>query len=329
MKKRIFPIIMTLTALVLAILLGITFYQNQGLRSEAQNTARQQQDAQRQLTEANASLEEKDAGLADKEAYIAGQNAYIEELSAQLQELMEPSDPEDSKDSHSSAYEKDYPELYSQAQYDLLNGTDSGVSDKKVYLTFDDGPSNLTPEVLDLLDEYNAKATFFVVYQDDENAAEYLSEIVKRGHTLALHSYSHNYKKIYASVDAFLEDYDKVYQWVYEETGQRPTLFRFPGGSNNGTRSVTKEIKQEMARRGFLYYDWNVSSGDGSNATTTENIIDNICSNVGNFHFPVVLMHDGRGKNATLRALPTVLKKLKEKGYTFEALDETMEPVCF
>lgn len=101
----------------------------------------------------------------------------------------------------------------------------------KVYLTFDDGPSDLTPEVLDLLDKYDAKATFFVVYTDDEEYTSYLKEIVDRGHTIALHSYSHDYNKIYKSVDAFLEDFEKVYNWVYEETGVRPTLFRFPGAA--------------------------------------------------------------------------------------------------
>ena len=198
-----------------------------------------------------------------------------------------------------------------------------------MYLTFDDGPSDLTPQVLDLLDEYDAKATFFVVYKDSKEYTKLLSEIVKRGHTLALHSYSHDYKKIYASVDAFLEDFQRVYDWVYEETGQRPALFRFPGGSTNGKRSITDEIVKEMERRGFIYYDWNVSSGDGSQLTTTENIIENVTTTVGNQKFPVVLMHDGQGKNATLKALPSVLEYLKDNNYTFQALNETMKPVQY
>lgn len=329
MKKRILPLLAVLTILALAAVLGLFVHQNIQLQ-EKQSQADADLDALRksqeqELSEANAAAQEK---LTEKDAYIAGQNEYITELSAQLQELME-ADEADPKDTGGSPYDQDYPDLYAQAEYDRRNGDTSGFAKKIVHLTFDDGPSDLTPQVLDLLDSYNAKATFFVVYKEDKKYTDYLSEIVARGHTLALHSYSHNYKKIYASVDAFLDDYDKVNQWVYEATGQHPTLYRFPGGSNNGSKSVTREIKKEMARRGYLYYDWNVSSGDGSNLITTENIIDNICLNVKHFEFPVVLMHDGPGKNATLKALPTVLENLKEQGYTFEALDETMEPVRF
>ena len=280
------------------------------------------------LLQENTDLQE---SLSKSEEYAQSQNAYVEELTQQLNMmtgfLSEELDEDEESDRDKSSYQEKYPELYAQAEFDKRYS--DGSEEKYVYLTFDDGPSSLTPKVLDLLDEYNAKATFFVVYKEEQEYTEYLSEIVDRGHTLALHSYSHNYGKIYASVDAFLEDFQKVYDWVYEETGQRPTLFRFPGGSTNGKKAVTTEIVNEMQRRGFIYYDWNVSSGDGSQLTTTENIYKNICSNVGNFEFPVVLMHDGPGKNATLRALPDVLKTLKDKGYTFRSLDETMTPVQY
>ena len=170
----------------------------------------------------------------------------------------------------------------------------------KVYLTFDDGPSDLTPEVLDLLDKYDAKATFFVVYTDDEEYTSYLKEIVDRGHTIALHSYNHDYNKIYKSVDAFLEDFEKVYNWVYEETGVSPTLFRFPGGSTKGKKSVVNDI-----------------------------ILENVCTNVGSFDQPVVLMYDGVGKNATLKALPMLLETLAEEGYEFCSLDENLKPIQY
>ena len=236
----------------------------------------------------------------------------------------EDEDSDDKKNDTTSSYEKKYPDLYAGATF-----SDDNTSDLKVYLTFDDGPSDLTPQVLDLLDKYNAKATFFVVHTDNEEYTSYLKEIVDRGHTLALHSYSHDYNKIYKSVDAFLEDFNQVYNWVYEETGVRPTLFRFPGGSTNGKTAVVNDIIAEMERRGFIYYDWNVSSGDGSNLTTTENILENVCTNVGNFDQPVVLMHDGAGKNATFKALPTILKTLADEGYEFCSLDEHLTPVQY
>lgn len=278
----------------------------------------------------NEKLETNTSQLEDKEDYIEGQKDYISELSQQIQSLSsgEESDSDSSESntySGSNSKNDPYPNLY--ADKDNLP-VQSGQ--KYVYLTFDDGPSSLTPKVLDLLDEYDAHATFFVVQKNNEKYAEYLSEIVERGHTLALHSYSHDYNQIYRSVDAFLEDYEKVYDWVYEETdGYSPSLFRFPGGSTNGSSYVVNNIIQEMERRGFIYYDWNVSSGDGSNLTTTQNIIDNVCTTVGNVDTPVVLMHDGPGKDATLAALPTVLKNLSEAGYEFRSLDKTLEPVQY
>ncbi len=273
--------------------------------------------------------------LQEKEDFISGQTEYINELTTQLADCQNTAganendedneDDEDENDSKSSSdYRKKYPDLYAGATY-----SDESPSDLKVYLTFDDGPSDLTPQVLDLLDKYDAKATFFVVHTDNETYTSYLKDIVERGHTLALHSYSHDYDKIYKSVDAFLEDFEKVYTWVYEETGVRPTLFRFPGGSTNGKTSVVNDIITEMERRGFIYYDWNVSSGDGSNLTTTENILENVCTNVGSFDQPVVLMHDGAGKNATLKALPTLLKTLADERYEFCSLDETLQPIQY
>ncbi len=356
-KKNIFA---ALLAVVLLVLLGSGY-----AFSEMQQSRQRVSSLTEQLQEKDEKVAALEETLSQTEDALAGQADYVKELTEQIDALTgfaeadtETDDDGDSgknsKNKNSSQkdgaqeetsgekdYQEKYPELYSQAEYEKRekakksgkDGKGSGSAGEKtekyVYLTFDDGPSDLTPKVLDLLDEYDAKATFFVVYKEDKEYTEYLSEIVSRGHTLALHSYSHDYQKIYASVDAFLSDFQKVYDWVYEETGVRPALFRFPGGSNNGKKSITDEIITEMERRGFVYYDWNVSSGDGSNLTTSENILENIVTNVGNYDFPVVLMHDGPGKHPTLNALPQVLKSLQKKGYSFRALDETMNPVQY
>lgn len=324
MKK--IPVILLSLLLVSLLILGglffFTYYQKEADAKTENNT----------LHSDISTLKEQ---LQEKEDFISGQTDYINELTTQLADCQntvddnenseDTEDDEDEDDTKSSSdYRKKYPDLYAGATY-----SDEDTSDLKVYLTFDDGPSDLTPQVLDLLDEYDAKATFFVVYTDNEKYTSYLKDIMDRGHTLALHSYSHDYDKIYQSVDAFLEDFDKVYTWVYEETGMRPTLFRFPGGSTNGKTSVVNNIITEMERRGFIYYDWNVSSGDGSNLTTTQNILENVCTNVGSFDQPVVLMHDGAGKNATLKALPTLLETLAEEGYEFCSLDETLQPIQY
>ncbi len=319
MKKKLPIVILSLLLVSLLILGGLLFftYQQKVTKTKSENKT-----LQSNVSDLNTRLQE-------KEDFISGQTEYINELTTQLAACQntvnsEDEDSDDKKNDTTSSYEKKYPDLYAGATF-----SDDNTSDLKVYLTFDDGPSDLTPQVLDLLDKYNAKATFFVVHTDNEEYTSYLKEIVDRGHTLALHSYSHDYNKIYKSVDAFLEDFNQVYNWVYEETGVRPTLFRFPGGSTNGKTAVVNDIIAEMERRGFIYYDWNVSSGDGSNLTTTENILENVCTNVGNFDQPVVLMHDGAGKNATFKALPTILKTLADEGYEFCSLDEHLTPVQY
>mgnify|MGYP002672276617 FL=1 len=319
MKKKLPVIILSLLLVSLLIWGGLLFFT---YHQKVTKTKSENKTLQSNVSDLNTRLQE-------KEDFISGQTEYINELTTQLADCQntvnsEDEDSNDKKNDTTSSYEKKYPDLYAGATF-----SDDNTSDLKVYLTFDDGPSDLTPQVLDLLDKYNAKATFFVVHTDNEEYTSYLKEIVDRGHTLALHSYSHDYNKIYKSVDAFLEDFNQVYNWVYEETGVRPTLFRFPGGSTNGKTAVVNDIIAEMERRGFIYYDWNVSSGDGSNLTTTENILENVCTNVGNFDQPVVLMHDGAGKNATFKALPTILKTLADEGYEFCSLDEHLTPVQY
>lgn len=312
----------------------------QTLEAEASKLEEDNSKLQEDNSKLDTELTDSTAELKERESYVAGQKEYISELSGQIDSLTQDkedgygtddaddgsygTDDEDdgSYGAEGSGSSDDYPNLYAE-------GCSPQDEEKVVYLTFDDGPSSLTPQVLDLLDRYNAKATFFVVCKNNEEYAEYLSDIVERGHTLALHSYSHNYNTIYASKDAFLDDYEQVFDWVVENTGYTPSLFRFPGGSNNGSSYVVNGIIDEMERRGFQYFDWNVSSGDGSNLTTTSNIIDNICSNVGNADTPVVLMHDGAGKNATLAALPSVLEYLSGHGYEFRPLDKNVEPVHY
>lgn len=337
MKKT--PFIAALACGILLFVCCVFFaYQCFSLNSRCKNLeteAFQLQEDNSKLQEDNSKLDteltDNTAQLKERESYVAGQKEYISELSEQIDSLTNNEDnegeetdssSEDDSDTDGNSASDSYPNLYAE-------GYSPQDSKKIVYLTFDDGPSNLTPQVLDLLDRYNAKATFFVVCKNNEEYAEYLSEIVERGHTLALHSYSHNYNEIYASKDAFLRDYEKVYDWVVENTGYTPSLFRFPGGSNNGSSYVVNSIIDEMEERGFQYFDWNVSSGDGSELTTTSNIIDNICSNVGNIEHPIVLMHDGRGKNATLAALPSVLEYLADNGYEFRSLDKSVEAVHY
>lgn len=223
--------------------------------------------------------------------------------------------------------EPDYVSLYPNLYADPKTEWEEHIEGQKIcYLTFDDGPSQNTLSVLDTLDEKQIKATFFVIGEEialSEENKEILKEIVKRGHLIGLHTYCHDYRTIYSSVDAFLSDYEKVFNMIEEITGQRPYIYRFPGGSSNCfVRRFKKELMTEMERRGFIFYDWNVSGEDAVGAPTTYSIKKNINKDLTKYSFPVVLLHDGYSNQLTAKILPSILDAIKEKGYEFGTLDD-------
>ena len=222
------------------------------------------------------------------------------------------------------AYRKKYPELYATAP-------DKFVETKNtVYLTFDDGPSSNTRDVLNILDKYNIKATFFVVGNESEQGKQYLKEIVKRGHSIGIHSYSHDYNKIYASVDNFLDDFYLAYDYICKNTGVKPTIFRFPGGSiNKYNPTIYKQIVAEMLRRGFVYYDWNVSAEDASTSANWTSIYNNVTKAMNGKSRAVVLLHTGPTNQPTVTVLEDLIKKLKTQGYKFDKLENKDKPITF
>lgn len=115
---------------------------------------------------------------------------------------------------------------------DVQNGDMAVVEPEaahKVYLTFDDGPSKYTEEILDILDDYDVKATFFVLGKETEYSVKMLQEIARRGHTIGMHSYSHKYADVYRSVEDFSADFYRIYSYILENTGIQSTCYRFPG----------------------------------------------------------------------------------------------------
>lgn len=225
------------------------------------------------------------------------------------------------------SYANLYPELYAEP---LKEVSQKKEGEKIAYLTFDDGPSKNTCDVLDILSEKGIKATFFIVGETiTEEGKECLKQMAEDGHTIGLHTYSHNYKKLYASVESFLEDYAKLYEMIYEITGIKPNIFRFPGGSsNNFVKRIKKEVIIEMKRRGFTFYDWNVSAEDSVGKPTAYSIMKNIRKDYQRFHYPVLLMHDAELNSLTVSLLPDIISELKETGYTFDTLDHR-EPCQF
>ena len=204
------------------------------------------------------------------------------------------------------------------------------TEDKTVYLTFDDGPSRQTEKILNILDRYGIKASFFVVSSGlTESGVDALKRAAQSGHIIGMHSGTHDYKQIYASVEALLKDYEKVYKMIQETTGQTPIIYRFPGGSYNtiGKQCIQQAIP-EMERRGFVYFDWNVTAEDAVGTPTASSIKKNIFKNLNQIVQPVILMHDGPCNSLTVEVLPEIIEELIQRGYSFDTLDHR-EPCYF
>lgn len=196
---------------------------------------------------------------------------------------------------------------------------------KVVYLTFDDGPSKNTQSILDVLAENDVHATFFVNGRTDDDSIARYQAIAAAGNEIAMHSYSHDYEYVYASVDNFVADLDKIQNLVTEVTGKTPMVYRFPGGSSN-TLSVRKQPMTDfisaLSDRGIVYFDWNVDSTDGEGPNRdVQTLIDETKSGLdGKKQQYVILMHDAGDHDTTVQALPSIIQYCKEQGYTFDVI---------
>lgn len=194
----------------------------------------------------------------------------------------------------------------------------------KVYLTFDDGPSENTEAILDILAEYDVKATFFVVGREDEASQELYRRIVEEGHTLGMHSYSNKYSVIYQSEEAFKTDYQKLRDYLFDITGTECRYYRFPGGSSNPISNVPmSDLIQFLNEQGTVYYDWNVSAGDEAVAAyTADEMVENVTEDVVKYKTSVVLLHDDEDKSTTVEALRPLIEALQEMGAEILPIDE-------
>ena len=183
---------------------------------------------------------------------------------------------------------------------------------RKVYLTFDDGPSIYTDEILEILEEYDVKGTFFVVGKEDERSKEAILKIVEAGHTLGMHSYSHKYSELYASTESFAADFEKQRSFLEELTGQTCRFYRFPGGSSNTVSKVDmQQFADYLEEQDMVFYDWNISSGDGGGQLlSVDTLVRNSTSDLGEWKTAVILMHDSADKPTTVEALPQIIEKI-------------------
>ncbi len=226
-----------------------------------------------------------------------------------------------------SPYMELYPELYAEDPPAAFK-EDTGT----VYLTFDDGPSDRTLEILEILGRYDIKATFFFSGGNGEKEQEIMKKVAEAGHAVGVHSISHDYEKVYASVESYLDDFNETYMSIYNATGIKPSIFRFPGGSiNNYNRFTYMQIIAEMTRRGFVYYDWNVSGEDAVHGADWTSIYNNIISGIqsNSADRAIVLLHDSESKEATVLVLEDIIDKLLNDGYKFDKIDNTVNPATF
>ncbi len=197
---------------------------------------------------------------------------------------------------------------------------------KKVYLTFDDGPGSQTGKILDILKKNHVKATFFVTGKEDASSKKIYQRIVKEGHTLAMHSYSHIQDVIYDSKEAFEKDLKQINRCLYEATGVHMKFYRFPGGSSTQNTSLPiQNFIDVLKKNHYLYLDWNVISPDINNANATkEQVVTGVMQGVDAYDTAVVLMYDVADKPMTVKALPSIIKQIKAKNYELLPVDESM-----
>lgn len=198
---------------------------------------------------------------------------------------------------------------------------------KKVYLTFDDGPSANTQKILDILDEYGVKATFFMQTANSDEQLYLYKKILDDGHTIGLHSYSHDYDEIYESKENFREDVTKISDYIYDNTGYRCLLYRFPGGSGNTSMKVSLEDCVDVLKEeGIEYCDWDIYAGDAVNPSLgvkeiSENVLDSL-DTINDNNEAIILMHDQFNKDTTVEALPIIIEKLIEMDIPMGAIEE-------
>ncbi len=197
---------------------------------------------------------------------------------------------------------------------------------KRAYLTFDDGPSVNTEKILQILKEHNVRATFFVCgyMEGDESLKPLYRKIVDEGHTIAMHSYSHRYADVYASAESFEVDLDKIHTLIYNETGVDAKIYRFPGGSGNTVSKLDMNIFKDILHdHGYEYWDWNVYPGNPTGSSIPkEKIVSGILDKIEGYDNAIILLHDTGAKNTTVEALPEIIEGILDKNIKLLPMSE-------
>ena len=206
---------------------------------------------------------------------------------------------------------------------DAIDNIYNGEEGKRVFLTFDDGPTNeVTPHILDILKEYDIKATFFVLGTNVKKNPDIIKRAYDEGHYIANHGYSHKYSTIYKSADTVLGEYNKTEEIIKEalnDDSYSSHLFRFPGGSHGGPyENIKKQARKKLKEEGIAYLDWSALTYDAIGVNSKEKILENLKSTINGWNNVVVLMHDAADKQITYESLEDIIKYLQKEGYAFK-----------
>ncbi|GCD11015.1 polysaccharide deacetylase family protein [Clostridium tagluense] len=230
--------------------------------------------------------------------------------------------------SHNEKLKSQNKNLQDKIKENELSYKETSLKAKIAYLTFDDGPSKNTLEILKILKQYDIKATFFV--NGHPALRDLYKQIADGGHALANHTYSHEYKDVYTSPDNFNNDVKKLDAFLTEITGKEPNhILRYPGGSNNtishnyGGKEIMTGVIKKMTIEGYKYFDWNVDSTDASAYRQDKNkIVHAVLTESSQTKHAIILMHDLAPKTTTVQALPEIIEGLKNQGFIFDILSK-------
>ncbi|MBQ4560851.1 MAG: polysaccharide deacetylase family protein [Clostridia bacterium] len=219
------------------------------------------------------------------------------------------------------------PDVVAGSESTVLYSEPANPNGKMIYLTFDDGPGAHTGRLLDVLKKYNVKATFFVV---NTGSLDILTRMQQEGHTVAMHSATHSYEKIYANEDAYFEDLSAIENAIKDKLGDFRKILRFPGGGSNAVskrfnEGIMTRLTQKVKELGYRYYDWNVDSNDAGGTKTADGVFNNVTSRIPSNQYSIVLQHDIH--SYSVDAVERIIIWGLKNGYSFRALSES-SPIC-
>ncbi len=228
-------------------------------------------------------------------------------------------------------HRKSSDETTTMAENDISKTKPVEMAEQKImYLTFNDGPSQNTEGILDILDRYHIKATFFITGSNPEYF-HLLKKVHEQGHTLALHTYSHDYETIYSDPEAYFHDLVKLENLLNDQTGVKTNIIRFLGGSSNTIsdryrNGIMQELVKDAELLGYVYYDWNAENGDSDPKLPPETLYQNALTSVQGKNTVMMVMHDGTDNANTLTALDQTLQEFVRQGWEFRVIEDANMP---